>query len=129
MLLSALVNQIVGIEWLEVIGLGLAGALVFKLASFSNSGRHKKYSPTNFNLKYWLSDRNNWNDLLLSCVVYLLIVVFKDQMIKWFPESPATIWIAPYINHYVFYLIIGFSLTYITKKIRAFIQNKKKEDK
>lgn len=128
MLLSALVNQIVGIEWLEVVGLGIAGALVFKLASYNSTGRHNKKSPISFSLIYWLKDRDNWNDLLLSSLVYLLIVIFKDQMIQWFPESPATIWVSPYINHYVFYLVVGFSLTYITKKIRTLIQKKNKED-
>lgn len=120
-------TQIIGIEWAEVITLGLVGALVYKLVSYQKTGKHQKYSPKKFNLKYWITDQNNWNDLLLSCILFLLIVIFKDLIIQWLPANESVIWVAPYINHSVFYLILGFSMTFIVKKFRSWTQNKEKE--
>jgi len=120
-------TQIIGIEWAEVITLGLVGALVYKLVSYQKTGKHQKYSPKKFNLKYWITDQNNWNDLLLSCILFLLIVIFKDLIIQWLPSNESVIWVAPYINHSIFYLILGFSMTFIVKKFRSWTQNKEKE--
>ena len=125
--LSILTAQLIGIQWLEVITLGLVGALLYKLVSYRKTGRHQKYSPKTFNFKYWITDQNNWNDLLLSCILFLVIVVFKDQLIIWFPTNDSILWLTPIINHSIFYLVLGFSMTWIVKKFRTWTQSKDKE--
>ena len=119
LLLSVLFGAITISQWGEIFALGFFGALAYKLVSYNNTGKHKSYSPEQFNIKYWLSDRGNWNDLLLGLVLFFFISRFKAEVLFTFSTNAFVQYITPFATSPLFYLMLGFLMTFIIKKIRS----------
>ena len=100
---------------------GLVGFITFKLANYGISGTKSKYSPSNFDLKYWLGDRGNWNDMLFGVVVFGVIARYKEQLFTAFPENFIVKFLLPYKDVEFLYFSIGFLMTFILMLIRTLI--------
>lgn len=100
---------------------GLVGFITFKLANYGISGTKSKYSPSNFDLKYWLGDRGNWNDMLFGVVVFGVIARYKEQLFTAFPENFIVKFLLPYKDTEFLYFSIGFLMTFILMLIRTLI--------
>ena len=100
---------------------GLVGFITFKLANYGISGTKSKYSPSNFDLKYWLGDRGNWNDMLFGVVVFGVIARYKEQLFTAFPENFIVKFLLPYKDTEFLYFSIGFIMTFILMLIRTLI--------
>lgn len=100
---------------------GLVGFITFKLANYGISGTKSKYSPSNFDLKYWISDRGNWNDILFGVVVFGVIARYKEQLFTAFPENFIVKFLLPYKDTEFLYFSIGFLMTFILMLIRTLI--------
>lgn len=97
---------------------GFIGFIVFKLANFGISGKKSKKSPTNFNFKYWISDQNNWNDIVFGLILFYLIITYKNTLFSMFPNNLFVSFLAPYKDEELFIIIIGFLMTFIIKMVR-----------
>ena len=100
---------------------GLVGFITFKLANYGISGTKSKYSPSNFDLKYWLGDRGNWNDMLFGVVVFGVIARYKEQLFTAFPENFIVKFLLPYKDTEFLDFSIGFIMTFILMLIRTLI--------
>lgn len=100
---------------------GLVGFAVFKLANYSARGKKSDYSPPHFDLKYWLSDRGNWNDLLFGFVVFFVIARYKDVLFTAFPENFMIKFLLPYKDSEFLFFAIGFLMTFILMLIRTLV--------
>ncbi len=100
---------------------GLVGFITFKLANYGISGTKSKYSPSNFDFKYWISDRGNWNDILFGVVVFGVIARYKEQLFTAFPENFIVKFLLPYKDTEFLYFSIGFLMTFILMLIRTLI--------
>jgi hypothetical protein len=128
-LLSVLLGALSPVEWLWNSLFGLGGAFLYKGISYGKTGRKQKYSPHKFDLNYWLSDRGNWNDVLVGFVLFFFICRFKQDFIQAFPENPYAIFITPFANSPFFYPVLGFLMTFIIKKLRTWTNAEKKNNR
>lgn len=126
-IISVLLGTISFGDWASIFALGFAGALIYKLVSYTNTGQRSNYSPSTFNLKYWIEDRGNWNDLLLGLLLFFFISRFKAEFIQAFSENVLVKFLAPYTASPFFYLILGFLMTFIIKKVRSWTQAEQKK--
>ena len=106
---------------LKIMIVGFVGFLVFKLANYSASGKKSEYSPLQFDFKYWISDRNNWNDLLFGLIVFAVIARYKEQLFTAFSGNFIVDFFIPYKDTEFFYLGLGFTMTFILMLIRMLI--------
>jgi len=97
---------------------GFIGFIAFKLANFGISGKKSKKSPNNFNFKYWISDQNNWNDIVFGLILFYLIIKYKNTLFAMFPNNLFVSFLAPYKDEELFIIIIGFLMTFIIKMVR-----------
>ena len=100
---------------------GFLGAVTFKLINYSATGKKNIDSPINFDIKYWLADRGNWNDLLLGAILFAILATYKEDIFKIYPEMWLVKAIAPFSNSWLFYFILGLLMTYIIKIFRNLI--------
>lgn len=126
-ILSVLLGALSPIEWLWNSIFGLGGVILYKGISFRRTGRKQKYSPHEFDLKYWLSDRGNWNDMLVGFMLFFFICRFKQDFIQAFPDNYYVIFITPFANSIFFYPALGFLMTFIIKKLRTWANAEKKK--
>lgn len=106
---------------LQIMIAGLLGFITFKLANYGISGTRSKYSPTNFDFKYWISDRGNWNDMLLGVIVFGVIARYKEQLFTAFQGNFLVDFFAKYKDEEFFYFGIGFTMTFILMLIRMLV--------
>lgn len=123
---SVLLGAISLHEWTEIFVLGFFGALAYKLVSYNNTGKGKKYSPESFHFSYWIQDRGNWNDMVLGLVLFFFIARFKAEFFEAFNTNIFVQSVVPFANSPLFYLMLGFLMTFIIKKIRSWNTNYKK---
>ena len=71
---------------LTIMIVGFLGAVTFKLINYSATGKKNIDSPINFDIKYWLADRGNWNDLLLGTILFAILATYKEDIFKIYPE-------------------------------------------
>lgn len=108
-------------EYTTIMLAGLVGFITFKLANYGISGTKSKYSPSNFDFKYWISDRGNWNDMLLGLIVFGVIARYKEQLFIAFPDNFLIAFLLPYKDTEFLYFSIGFLMTFILMLIRTLI--------
>lgn len=125
-ILSVFMGTVSLSEWGEIMVLGFLGALAYKLVSYTVSGRKNRFSPQQFDLFYWLSDRGNWNDMVLGCVLFYFIARYKADFMILLPDNPIVLFLSPIINTELFYPVIGFAMTYIIKLIRNWATKSRK---
>jgi len=113
-------------QWKVIYILGFVGAIAYKFTSFRRTGRTSAHSPQSFNIQYWLSDRGNWNDLILGLLLFHTIALFKNEVVAVFPNNPYVIAITPFVSTPFFYVAVGFLMTLIIKKLRSWIKGEKK---
>ncbi len=106
---------------LTIMIVGFLGAVTFKLINYSATGKKNTESPINFDIKYWLADRGNWNDLLLGTILFAILATYKEDIFKIYPEMWLVKAIAPFSNYWLFYFILGLLMTYIIKIFRNLI--------
>jgi len=106
---------------LTIMIVGFLGAVTFKLINYSATGKKNIDSPINFDIKYWLADRGNWNDLLLGTILFAILATYKEDIFKIYPEMWLVKAIAPFSNYWLFYFILGLLMTYIIKIFRNLI--------
>jgi hypothetical protein len=106
---------------LTIMIVGFLGAVTFKLINYSATGKKNIDSPINFDIKYWLADRGNWNDLLLGAILFAILATYKEDIFKIYPEMWLVKAIAPFSNSWLFYFILGLLMTYIIKIFRNLI--------
>lgn len=106
---------------LTIMIVGFLGAVTFKLINYSATGKKNIDSPINFDIKYWLADRGNWNDLLLGAILFAILATYKEDIFKIYPERWLVKAIAPFSNSWLFYFILGLLMTYIIKIFRNLI--------
>jgi uncharacterized membrane protein len=106
---------------LTILIAGFLGFITFKLANYSASGKHAKYSPKQFDFKYWISDRGNWNDLLFGTIVLAVIARYKEQIFTAFSSNFIVDFFEPYKDTEFFYFGLGFTMTFILMLIRMLI--------
>ena len=106
---------------LTIMIVGFLGAVTFKLINYSATGKKNIDSPINFDIKYWLADRGNWNDLLLGAILFAILATYKEDIFKIYPEMWLVKAIAPFSNSWLFYFILGLLMTYIIKILRNMI--------
>ena len=103
---------------LTIMIVGFLGAVTFKLINYSATGKKNIDSPINFDIKYWLADRGNWNDLLLGTILFAILATYKEDIFKIYPEHWLVEAIAPFKDLWLFYFILGLTMTYIIKIFR-----------
>jgi hypothetical protein len=103
---------------LNILIAGLVGAVVYKLVNYRVSGKKNTESPLKFDWKYWLSDRGNWNDILLGGFIFIVIARYKESLFIAFPDNWLVVFLTPFKDNEFFYFVIGFLMTYILKLIR-----------
>ena len=106
---------------LTIMIVGFLGAVTFKLINYSATGKKNIDSPINFDIKYWLADRGNWNDLILGAILFAILATYKEDIFKIYPEMWLVKAIAPFSNSWLFYFILGLLMTYIIKIFRNLI--------
>jgi len=106
---------------LQIMLVGFVGFITFKLANFTASGKRAEYSPEKFDIKYWFSDRGNWNDLLFGLVVFAVIARYKEQLFTAFAGNFIVDFFTPYKDTEFFYFGLGFTMTFILMLIRMLI--------
>jgi hypothetical protein len=106
---------------LTIMIVGFLGAVTFKLINYSATGKKNTDSPINFDIKYWLADRGNWNDILLGVILFAILATYKEDIFKIYPEMWLVKAIAPFSNSWLFYFILGLLMTYIIKIFRNLI--------
>ena len=106
---------------LTIMIVGFLGAVTFKLINYSATGKKNIDSPINFDIKYWLADRGNWNDLLLGAILFAILATYKEDIFKIYPEMWLVKAIAPFSTSWLFYFILGLLMTYIIKIFRNLI--------
>lgn len=100
---------------------GLLGFITFKLANYGISGTKSKYSPSNFDFKYWISDRGNWNDMALGSILFYIIAVYKELLFKTYPDFVLVKWLLPFKDEFLLYFLLGLFMTYIIKLFRNLV--------
>ena len=100
---------------------GLVGFITFKLANYGISGTKSKYSPSNFDLKYWLGDRGNWNDLVLGLIAFGVIARYKEVLFTAFADNFLIAFLTPYKDEEFLFFAIGFLMTFILMLVRMLL--------
>ena len=108
-------------EYTTIMLAGLVGFITFKLANYGISGTKSKYSPSHFDFKYWISDRGNWNDLVLGLIVFGVIARYKEVLFTAFADNFLIAFLKPYKDEEFLFFAIGFLMTFILMLIRALI--------
>ena len=106
---------------LQIMIAGIVGFITFKLANYGISGTKSKYSPANFDFKYWISDRGNWNYMLLGLIVFGIIARYKEMLFTAFADNFLVSFLAPYKDEEFLFFCIGFLMTFILMLIRTLI--------
>lgn len=106
-------------EAFSILFKGFVGFLTFKLTNYGISGSSNENSPVKFDIKYWLSDRHNWNDGLLGLIVFGIIAVYKDSIFTIFASNFLVSNLLPYKDSDFLYIAIGFLMTLIIMLIRV----------
>ena len=100
---------------------GFIGFTLYKLVNYSVSGKRNKRSPKQFDIKYWILDRNNWNDMILGCALFGIFARYKTDVFAVFQDSEIISPLARIQDNEFLYMTIGFLMTYIIKMIRKLI--------
>lgn len=107
---------------LHIMLLGFIGFTAYKLLSFKRTGKQNINSPFNFDWQYWLSDRGNWNDMLLGFVLFGVIARYSDVLFTAFADNFIVAFLAPYQKTDFLFICIGFLMTFIIKLLRNLIE-------
>ena len=114
---------------LAILFAGFIGFITYKLVSYNVNGKTKVYSPDKFDLGYWISDRDNWNDALLGFILFLIITTFKDEFFIGFPTNFIVVFLEPFKDKMFLYVIVGFTMSYIIKILRVALSRINKKSK
>ena len=106
---------------LQILLAGLVGFVTFKLANYGISGTRSKHSPTDFDWKYWISDRGNWNDMILGMILFGVIARYKEMLFTAFSDNFLVAFLTPYKDEEFLFFCIGFLMTFILMLIRTLI--------
>ena len=107
---------------LTILALGFVGFITYKLVNYKRYGSKNKHSPVNFDIVYWLQDRNNWNDGLLGLVLFAIIAKYKEALFTAFPDNFLVGFLLPYKDEEVLYIMLGFLMSYIIKLLRNLLE-------
>ena len=107
---------------LHIMLLGFIGFIAYKLLSFKRTGKQNINSPFTFDWQYWLSDRGNWNDMLLGFVLFGVIAKYNDVLFSAFADNFLISFLKPYQKTDFLYIAIGFLMTFIIKLLRNLIE-------
>lgn len=108
-------------EAYKILLAGLAGFIFFKLANFSVKGKKSNYSPSHFDFKYWISDRGNWNDLVLDLIAFGVIARYKEVLFTAFADNFLIAFLTPYKDEEFLFFAIGFLMTFILMLVRMLL--------
>ena len=100
---------------------GFIGFTLYKLVNYSVNGKRNKRSPKEFNIKYWVLDRNNWNDMILGCALFGIFARYKTDIFAALNENEIISPLSRITDNEFLYIVIGFLMTYFIKMIRKFI--------
>ena len=107
---------------LTILIAGLIGFITFKLANYSARGQKSEYSPFHFDLKYWILDRNNWNDAVFGLIVFAVIARYKEVLFTAFADNFLIAFLTPYKDTEFLFFAIGFLMTFILMLLRILIE-------
>jgi len=98
--------------------LGFIGFITYKLVNYNVSGKSNKKTPVKFDIVYWISDRNNWNDAMLGCILFGIFAANKEAVFTMFPDNFLLAALLPFKDNEFLYIAIGFLMSYFIKLLR-----------
>jgi len=102
--------------------IGFAGFLTFKLANYGVYGKKNIKSPEKFNFNYWISQRNNWNDIVLGLILFVVILRYKNDLFLAFKGNFLVDFLEPFKDSELFIYAIGLLMTFIIMLLRILLK-------